>query len=316
MDYSGITPEIAKGLQELRTRIERAKIPSSKLDETINVATWNIREFGRKKRTTAAIYYLAEILNQFDLIAITELRNNLGDLARVMEVLGPYWRVVFCDALVDFGGNEERIGYLYDQRAVVFTGLAAEGDGPRVKDKTTGQYVPVFNWWRKPYMVSFRAGRFDFVLITAHIQWGTAKGRVAELKAFAEWVNGVRQDKHTVDKDIIVMGDFNVPKLDDKMFKALTSTGLRIPDKLTKRPGTNLARVNFYDQILHFPAERGLFTNQGGVLDFFADDHTALFPDLDQEAFTYQISDHLPLWIQIQTDRSEHQLDQIVNRAR
>jgi hypothetical protein len=62
MHHGAITPQLAQGLLALQTRIEAAKIPSSKLDETINVAIWNIREFGKKRRTDAAIHYLAEIL--------------------------------------------------------------------------------------------------------------------------------------------------------------------------------------------------------------------------------------------------------------
>ena len=34
------------------------------------------------------------------------------------------------------------------------------------------------------------------------------------------------------DSDLIVMGDFNTPSLDDKTFKALTRRGLQIPDAL------------------------------------------------------------------------------------
>ena len=91
MFHGSVSPHIAKGLKVLKTRIEAARIPSSSLDESLNIATWNIREFGRmrnrKRRTKAAIHYIAEILNQFDVIAITELRDDLTDLSRVMEVL-------------------------------------------------------------------------------------------------------------------------------------------------------------------------------------------------------------------------------------
>lgn len=38
MHHGQITPQIAQGLLALKTRIETAKIPSSKLDETINIA--------------------------------------------------------------------------------------------------------------------------------------------------------------------------------------------------------------------------------------------------------------------------------------
>jgi len=43
MDHGTVTSEIAKGLLALKKKIAAAKIPSSKLDETINLATWNIR---------------------------------------------------------------------------------------------------------------------------------------------------------------------------------------------------------------------------------------------------------------------------------
>jgi hypothetical protein len=88
MHHGPVSPEIAAGLLALKKRIDAAKIPSSKLDETINLAVWNIREFGKVRRTEPAIHYIAEILNQFDLIAIVELRDDLQDLSRVMWYLG------------------------------------------------------------------------------------------------------------------------------------------------------------------------------------------------------------------------------------
>ena len=103
------SPEVARGLKILRKRIGDAVIPPSKLDETLNLATWNIREFGRKRnnrrRSHAAIHYIAEILSQFDLIGITEVRDDLTDLGRVMDILGPYWRAVFSDFSADRAGN-------------------------------------------------------------------------------------------------------------------------------------------------------------------------------------------------------------------
>jgi hypothetical protein len=130
MHHGDVSPDIAAGLLALRKRIEAAKIPSSKLDETINVAIWNIREFGKKKRTDAAIHYIAEILGQFDLIALVELRDNLEDYGRVCRILGPSWDLVYSDWMADSGGNRERVGFLFDRRAVIFNGLAAEVDAP------------------------------------------------------------------------------------------------------------------------------------------------------------------------------------------
>ncbi len=190
MFHGNLNVDTAKGLKELRKRIDKASIPSSKLDKTINIGTWNIREFGRKRRRKASIHFIAEILNQFDLIAITELRRNLSELRKVMDMLGPYWKVVYSDYTPDYGGNWERVAYLYDKRAVFFTGLAAEADAPRKKKKSTGEYVAKFAWWRSPFIASFRAGNFDFVLITAHIRWGKkGSDRIGPLKLLAEWIH-------------------------------------------------------------------------------------------------------------------------------
>ena len=52
------------------------------------------------------------------------------------------------------------------------------------------------------------------------------------------------------------------------------------------------------------------------MLDFYAGDHKPLFPDLDKQAFTFQLSDHLPLWIQINTDIDGFELDEIIQRKR
>ena len=98
MNYEAVTKEIAKGLLVLKERIEQAKIPPSKIDETLNIATWNVREFGKKPRTKAALYYIAEIISQFDLIGLVELRDDVSDLKRVLDILGPEWRTVYSDA--------------------------------------------------------------------------------------------------------------------------------------------------------------------------------------------------------------------------
>ena len=43
MHHGDVSPQIAQGLLALKKRITAADIPSSKLDETINVAVWNAR---------------------------------------------------------------------------------------------------------------------------------------------------------------------------------------------------------------------------------------------------------------------------------
>ena len=318
MRHTGIDQATARSLKILRCRIEQSGVPASILDEQILLASWNIREFGRKRRgkerDPKAIRYIAEILSYFDLVSLQELRGNLDDLRRVMELLGPYWKVVFSDVTRGRRGNEERIAYLYDKRAVAFTGLAAEAVLPPARKK--GEVIPSEQFWRTPYIASFSAGSFDFVLLSVHVLWGKEKkDRVKELGRLANWVEEYRQSKYSIDKDIILMGDFNVPKFRDKFYEAITSRGLQTPSALVEiKGGSNLNRNARYDQILHYPQHSGsVFTAEGGVVDFYAGDHKALFPDLSVREFTYQLSDHLPLWIMINTYTADEELDQILN---
>ena len=315
MHHGKLDKDLAKGLSVLRKRISAAKVPESKLDTSLNLATWNIREFGRKARWKDSCHYIAEILNEFDLIAVTELRAKLGDLRKVMDILGPYWSVVYSDYNTDDAGNDERTAFLFDTRMVQFTGLAAEADPSRTK--VNGKYIADFSWWRSPYMASFRAGNFDFVLVASHIRFQSVSDRIAPLRGLAQWVQDRVADARHVDKDIIVLGDFNVPSRRSSAFKALTQFGLQLPAGLmSKKARTNLSRTKSYDQILHQATEPKRFTNSGGVLDFYKDDHMALFPgksSFSRSEFTFQLSDHLPLWIQIDCDIDGQRLDQILN---
>ena len=314
MNHGKVSKDIAAGLLALKKRITAAKIPSSKIDETLNLATWNIREFGKTRRSEAAIHYLAEILGQFDLVGIVELRDDLTDLGRVLNILGPYWRAVYSDMIPDAGGNRERLGFIYDKRAVVFNGLAAEANAPRVKKGF--EYLPEKSFWRAPYMASFRSGNFDFIVLTAHIRWGDSDAaRRQEIEMLADWIEAKRLEKTSEDKDLIVMGDFNIPSRDDAMFKAITRHGLCVPKALLGAHGTNLEKNKRYDQILHHPIYPESFTKAGGELDFYLDEAhiKELFPDgMTKEKFTHQLSDHLPLWMQINTDVDGQKLEQII----
>src|ERR1041384_6973624 len=252
MFHGKVSKDIAKGLLALQKRIEVAKIPSSKLEETLNIATWNIREFGKKARSEATIHYIAEILGQFDLIGVVELRDDLTDLGRALKILGPYWRAVYSDMIPDPGGNRGRVAYLYGKRAVVFNGLAAEANPRRTKKGT--EYLADISWWRSPYLASFRSGDFDFIAFTTHVRWGNSdKARIAELEGLADWIEAKRQEKTAEDKDLIVMGDFNITARGDAFFKAITRHGLRIPQGLLSVDhGSNLEKNKRYDQILHY----------------------------------------------------------------
>ena len=179
----------------------------------------------------------------------------------------------------DAGGNRERLAFVFDRRAVTFTGLASNVQAHRVRDGD--EYLSPESWWRPPYMVSFRAGSFDFVILAAHIRWANPKARLGELELLASWVSERVKKEVACDRDMLVVGDFNIPSEKSELFAAITAHGLKVAEQLLGEHGTNLARDKRYDQILHLPEFTKAFSGVGGVLDFYAGDHRPLYPESD-----------------------------------
>lgn len=157
-----------------------------------------------------------------------------------------------------------------------------------------------------------------------HARWGDSKeARRDELKRLSNWMERRFANAYVEDHDLIVMGDFNTPKLTDDIFAALIAGGLKIPKHLVNLKvgdrfinGANLGKSARYDQVLHLPTVPENFTNDGGAVDFFIDDAhiEELFPGkgYTRTKFTYQMSYHFPVWIQIKTDIETYRLDQII----
>ena len=145
------------------------------------------------------------VIGRFDLVALTEVRRDLSDLLRVMDLLPPYWDFVVSDYGSDRAANKERVAYVFDKRVVRFTGLAAEADPPRKRNEQ-GRYAPSFTWWRAPYIASFCSGNFDFVIVTVHLRWGSgAAERLVPLKARKR-----SRDECGFDRDLLVVGDMDM----------------------------------------------------------------------------------------------------------
>jgi len=310
MDHGNVDETIKKGIEELRKRIQKEDIPDTILDKKIKIATWNIRQFAGNRKLVS-IHYIAEILSHFEIIAITELTENTNDLEKVMSLLGPYWKVIYSDVNMDDKGNGERIGYLYDGRVIEFTGLAAEADPIREYDEEKNEWLPTLTWWRSPYLVSFKAGRFDFVMLAAHLRWGEKEDTDTEkeesrrkaLDKLADWIEERRQSLHVKDKDMIVLGDFNIQEIGDPLYNTIIKNGLETHVDILGSHGTNLDKDKRYDQIFYHKKNAHKI-EQAGSVDFYCGSYLPLYPkseypEMTKQKFTYQISDHLPLWIQL-----------------
>jgi endonuclease/exonuclease/phosphatase family metal-dependent hydrolase len=307
--FEKMTLADSEKIRKLRELIKVSKIPPKQTDENLLICTFNIREFGAKKRKSVSINALAEICSKFDIIAIQELRSNLEDLKRLMTVLGPYWKVIFNDpaGAPRNKGNDERFAYIYDSRVVRFTGMAAEllisDDFFKGGHPNQNASVP----WRTPFFVSFKSGMFDFMLLTVHIQWNTSGGiaaRAKEIEMISEWVEARRENQKLFDPDIFVLGDFNIPSLGSSTFKALKKYGLTVP-KALQSVKTNLKQNAHYDQIAYYKENTDCSVGRSGNLDFYDAFFTKNMLKSKYDAMTYEISDHLPLWVEFKINEKE-----------
>jgi endonuclease/exonuclease/phosphatase family metal-dependent hydrolase len=269
------------------------------------LATWNIANLGVQERRTPDYRLLAEICGWFDLVAIQEVNDNLDGLRDLHQELPNRYRLLFSDA----SGNQERQAFLYDStkvRPLEKVGRLSIPPSQLQHIKLPGGNKPFRGFDRGPYLAAFEAGKFRFLLLNVHLFYGSEapadiERRSLETFAVAWWADRRRRSKHAYVRDIIPLGDFNLPVLaeDDPIYKALTSRGLELPEHLSAVGGSSLGGRNHYDQVAFFPGE----TTELQHVDVFDFDN-AVFRDLwntrTEKQFLayvrYHISDHRPLW--------------------
>jgi len=315
--------QTAEGLLRLKPALDAA-IPAKAVDLTLLLASWNIREFGGTKyggRDKEPLFYIAEILSRFDLIAVQEVRDNLDALDELMGILGSWWKYLVSDVTIGQQGNRERHAYIYDTRKLSFGGLAGELVPPMTK---TGETLGSdFAFSRTPYLAGFRAGWFKFTICTQHLYYGEAKAdepqRLKEAEMLVKLLKGRMASKDRWANNSILLGDFNVFSTDDQTFMALEKGNFVIPKGLRGKY-TNAKLDKPFDQMAFLApdVERQIHEVRAGVFPFFQhvyrdSDHTRYLPDETLKEYkdwrTYKMSDHLPIWVELGVDFGKEYLE-------
>lgn len=257
IEDKSVKVRVVERLLALRKQLSD-QIPEKTATQTLLLATWNIREFG-ENRSPESLYYIAEIIDHFDIVVIQEVNSKkLSGLEGVLAILGDNWSYVMSDGVDGPAGGNEAMVFIYNTNKVKFTGLAGEIVLPDSKLMDGVQFA------RTPFMVSFRAGWFDFKLCTVHIYYGSetvdgiVQRRLKEIQTVSDFL---LQRQESDDVSYILLGDFNIPDVNGVYFNALvenryiTKSGKEkskekffIPEEIRKYP-TDLGHVNHYDQI-------------------------------------------------------------------
>ena len=335
---------IAERLLALRSQLDR-QIPPKTSTETLLLATWNIREFGDNRRAES-IHFIAEIISRFDLIAVQEIARQLDGLKKLLTYLGPNWDYIVTDSTEGTAGGGERMAFIYDKNKVSFKNMASEI--VLTKEK---QVFETLQFSRTPFCVAFQAGWFRFNIATVHIYYGTATDKKIEARRLEEIKKAVEfLSKRSKDEDLsyILLGDFNIPNCNTDYMSALESKKFFIPDAI-KEHRSNLAKTKHYDQIafnIKLEPTMEIFdkkNQKAGAFDFTESVYREEDVDIYKQYFsaeslivkdkttkemrpktekeikdyylskyrTFEMSDHLPLWVELKIDFSNQYLEKL-----
>jgi hypothetical protein len=137
-------------------------------------------------------------------------------------------------------------------------------------------------------------------------------------------------------ENYILLGDFNVVSPEHETMQALKSKGFKVPRQIDAEHIPEGDRPHFYDQIAVRVKDKRFSVVSGGVLDIYADVfrdedepvYRTWVPERDKETGapkartpqqryekwrTWQMSDHYPLWVKIDSDFADDYLRTIAD---
>lgn len=124
--YPGKHSWIASRLLTLRRDLFHA-IEKDRSPHSLTIGFMNIRAFDDGvPRLDESYHYLAEIIDHFDVCAIAEVKTDLAPLKRLVRLMGPNWDYFVSDVSTHEGGNNERFAFVFDTSKVMFRNLVGE----------------------------------------------------------------------------------------------------------------------------------------------------------------------------------------------
>lgn len=255
--------------------------PPPRGNDTIRIATFNIRVFGENKLNDAdAMQAIVAILRNFDLIAIQEVRAVSQDVVpHLVALLNADGKSHYDYAIGPRLGrtnSKEQYAFIFEQASIEIDRyqLYTIDDPDRLLHRP-----PLVGWFRARGPLPQQA--FTFSLVTVHTDPDEVD---LELDVLDDVFFKVRDDGRNED-DVIMLGDFNASENHLRQLGQIAG----LAKVVIGQTPTNTLRNAQYDNILFHQTATSEFTGRGGVFDFLRDYNLSL-----EQA--QRISDHLPVW--------------------
>ena len=323
-----------KNLIELKKGLE-VSIPKKEMDTNILIASWNIKELGHlNKRLPETYMYMAEVISAFDIIAIQEIKRSLFDLDLIMRILGKHYKYVITDITDGAKGNKERFGCIYDTRRVNHSGLSGE----LVVSPENSSSDILRQLKRTPAITGFESGWKKFSIINVHLHPGNGtkdkKIRHQEVTYIINQLQEKIENKYLWCENLIILGDTNLYENNTNTLNLIKDAGFKECESLIGKP-TTTSMNEIYDRIFfnvnpYYKLKKNKNgKDNGGVFNIFdyvlkntdvkayhdimkghKGNPDSLKTDADFDTYFHrfwkrnQLSDHLPIWVEIEADSS------------
>lgn len=240
----------------------------------------------------------AKILSLFDIVSLQEVMNKEGIvelISNLEDITKEKWAYHLSPYPVGNGEKyNEFYGFIYKKNKISFI-------------KSYGFFKELNNEFiREPYGAMFKSKNFDFILVSCHLVFGDSK---KDRQSEAENLNKVYDYFQNLDineQDIIITGDFNLPAYDES-FKGLLKHKDSIfyaIDPVYKTTIGKSSLSNSYDNIFYSYKYTKEYTGNNGVYNY-TEDYIKEYGQNVYKILRKTISDHLPVYIELLTDKDD-----------
>lgn len=273
-----LTPESNGNQTSSGTSSQLVSSSLSRFDRpgTIRIASWNL-DLSQEKQTDAIAIHIANVVSQFDLVAVQGIDPNTLKVPRnVVNQLAEQGQKyeLYLSPISSSSGGGHQFGFLYNTRSIAF-------DRPNsytVDDPDNlFQYDPFVGWFGA--IGSDAQTAFTFTVVNLHLEKFVAE---QERNLLGNLYRAVRQDGWRED-DVILAGTFHSTPQE---LEYLNKT-YRL--QWTTSNPTDVLQTANSQNILLYPAASVEHTGEGGVFDFLREFNLSI-----EEAES--VSKFLPVW--------------------
>ncbi|RLN84149.1 hypothetical protein BBJ28_00020912 [Nothophytophthora sp. Chile5] len=164
------------------------------------VASWNIRNISKRKETPL-LQRIAEVLEEFDLVALQEVRDTI--VLKRLKTMLPGWGYIVSDPVGHTRKRAEHFAFFFRR------GVVRPMDKCSLLGETKNAFV------RPPCIATFQATNrsglsgLEFTLMSVHVSFGEKEVRRQEIVEINKLAMELSRQE-PAERKILVLGDFNL----------------------------------------------------------------------------------------------------------